>query len=232
MLTCIIIEDQAPAQRILKRYIADYGDLELRGTFTNATEAGAFLQTEQVDILFLDIHLPRISGMTFVKQLSPAPATIFTTAFTDYAAESYELEAVDYLVKPFSYDRFVKAVTKAVAGQHASKIPGLDCIVKSGHSYYRIPSPQIVYIRTDMDYTEIHLQERKYISGETLVHWEQQLAPHGFVRVHKSHLVNLAHVEKLGAGQLFLHNGLILPIGRAYKEQVFRKWTGFSAGNK
>ena len=115
-MDCIIIEDQAPARRILEKYISDIGTLQLKAAFTDALSALDFLRNEKIDLIFLDIHLPKMSGIDFLKSLSHPPRIILTTAFQDYALEGYELDVVDYLLKPFSFQRFVKAVTKAMGG--------------------------------------------------------------------------------------------------------------------
>ena len=112
MISCIIIEDQAPAQRVLKKYIQDVGTLELKAVFSNAIEALEYLKSHSIDLMFLDIHLPKISGIDFLKTIVNPPAVIFTTAFSDYAVQGYELNVVDYLVKPFSFERFVQAINK------------------------------------------------------------------------------------------------------------------------
>ena len=111
-MNCIIIEDQPPAQRILKKFIEDIGSLQLKGVFSDAIQAMEFLKTNSVDLMFLDIHLPKISGIDFLRTMPNPPYVILTTAFSDYALESYELNVVDYLLKPFSFQRFVKAVSK------------------------------------------------------------------------------------------------------------------------
>jgi response regulator of citrate/malate metabolism len=112
MIRCIIIEDQPPAQRVLKKYISDIGNIVLNGTFADALQAMEFLKTSDIDLIFLDIHLPKISGIDFLKMLSTKPYVILTTAFPDYALESYEYDVTDYLLKPFSFERFVQAVSK------------------------------------------------------------------------------------------------------------------------
>ncbi len=111
-MKCIIVEDQPPAQRILKKYIKDLGTLDLVDTFSNAIDAMEFLKSNEVDLIFLDIHLPKISGIDFLKAMPNPPAVILTTAFADYALQGYEFNVVDYLLKPFSFQRFVKAVAK------------------------------------------------------------------------------------------------------------------------
>lgn len=223
MISCIIIEDQAPAQRVLKKYISDDGRLDLQGSFTNIPEALHFLQTATIDLVFLDIHLPQVSGIEVLRSGRPFPNVILTTAFSDYALEGFEHGVVDYLLKPFSYERFVKAVSRLVSLPATES--GTECMIKSGHEYIKFNSRDVLYIRTDMDYAEIHLTDRKLLSKETLTHWEQILKPHAFVRIHKSYLVNLSHVQKLASAQVWLSDETVLPIGRAYKDQVLERWS-------
>lgn len=226
MLTCIIVEDQAPAQRVLQKYIADYGRLELKAVCTDAVSALEFLKNNTVDLMFLDIHLPRISGMDFLKTLHHPPAVILTTAFQEYAVESYEHNVADYLVKPFSFARFVKAVSKV---QRTGLLPvsppeGIECMIKSGHEYLRFNSSDILFIRTDMDYAEIHFEGRKLLSSETLTYWEQKLGRFGFVRIHRSFLVNLSKLQKIAGNRAHIDDTTVLPVGRAYKEQLLERW--------
>ncbi|MBR9921357.1 MAG: response regulator transcription factor [Bacteroidetes bacterium] len=227
-MTCVIIEDQAPAQRVLKKYIRDMGTLELKQTFTDAIQALEFLKENPVELIFLDIHLPKLSGIDFLRALPNPPLVIMTTAFSDYAVQSYELDVVDYLLKPFSFERFVKAVNKAdqfQAGQKSSLLPSGEkaFFIKSGYEYIKVNSRDILYICTDMDYTEIHLSDKKYLSPETLASWETRLGPADFIRVHKSFLINGSKVEKIASNQIFLSPEHIVPIGRAYKEDFMKR---------
>ncbi|WP_417600415.1 LytR/AlgR family response regulator transcription factor [Owenweeksia hongkongensis] len=225
-MECIIIEDQAPAQRVLKKYIADMGTLSLKGTFNSAIPAVDFLAKEKVDLIFLDIHLPKISGMDFLKTLAHPPAVIFTTAFSDYAVQSYEMGVVDYLVKPFSFERFLKAVAKvnSVSAQSASAADeSHDFYIKSGYEYIKVNSEDVIFIQSDMDYTEVNLATKKLLSPETLQNWEQKLASYNFIRVHKSYLINASKIEKIAGNQVFLSEGHIAPIGRAYKEDFLAR---------
>ncbi len=230
-MNCIIVEDQLPAQRILKKYIEDMGTLTLKGTFSDALQAMEFLKSESVDLLFLDIHLPKISGIDFLKTMPHPPQVIFTTAFPDYALEGYELDVVDYLLKPFSFQRFVKAVSKVPlkgqpaqpAATHASAQPKeQEIFIKSGYEHIRIAIHDIVYIKSDADYTEIHLQEKKYLSSEPLRFWEEKLDSQQFVRIHKSYIINASKIEKIMGNQVYLGEKTTLPVGRAYKDG-FRK---------
>ena len=144
-MTCIIIEDQPPAQRILQKYIQDIGNLTLMDTCQDAISALTYLKTNQVDLIFLDIHLPKISGIDFLNILDTKPKVILTTAFPDYALQSYELDVVDYLLKPFSFERFVKAVTKANTPMPSSK-PLPESAEKSD---------EFMFIKTGIDYQKI-----------------------------------------------------------------------------
>ena len=222
-MTCIIIEDQPPAQRILKKYIDDLGTLELKGTFSNAIQAIQFLKTEKVDLMFLDIHLPKISGIDFLKTLPNPPQVILTTAFPDYALESYEFNVVDYLLKPFSFQRFLKAVSKIPSKNNAGNRRN-EIFIKSGYEHIKIRIDDILYIKSDADYTEILIPQKKYLSAEPLRYWLENLNPNQFVRIHKSFIINTTKIEKIAGNQLFLTEGKVIPIGRAYKEKFVERF--------
>lgn len=231
-MDCIIIEDQAPARRILEKYIRDIGTLRLKATFSDAISALEFLQNEQVDLIFLDIHLPKISGLDFLKSLSHPPHIILTTAFQDYALEGYDLDVVDYLLKPFSFQRFVKAVNKAKAvhQQNDTQVPiadssgTADLFVKSGYEYIKIRVRDILFIKADSDYTEIYLTEKKHLTSESLQHWENFLNENQFTRVHKSYIVNVDKIRKIVGNQIYLVDQHTIPIGRVYKEPFMAKF--------
>ncbi|SMD35815.1 two component transcriptional regulator, LytTR family [Reichenbachiella faecimaris] len=228
-MNCIIIEDQLPAQRILKRYIEDIGTLRLIGTYSDALQAIDTINTQSIDLLFLDIHLPKISGIDFLKTLPNASHVILTTAFSDYALESYEFNVVDYLLKPFSFERFVKAVSKVTALRQAASSErkggqNQEIFIKSGYEHIRINLTDIYYIKSDADYTEIHLSSKKHLSSESLKNWEEQLTKLQFVRVHKSYLINTAKIDKIVGNQIYLIGSNVIPIGRAYKEELLKKY--------
>lgn len=227
-MTCIIIEDQPPAQRILKKYITDIGSLELKATFPDALKAMEFLKSEAVDLAFLDIHLPKISGIDFLKMVSNPPHVILTTAFSNYALESYEFDVVDYLLKPFSFQRFVKAVNKVPSKmttqiEHTTS-PKTFIFIKSGYEHIKISTTDILYIKSDADYTEIHLSNKKHLSSEPLRYWLETLNKQIFVRVHKSFIINSLRIEKIAGNQVYLIGENRIPIGRAYKEDFIRRF--------
>lgn len=212
-MNCIIVEDQAPAQRILIRYIEEFAQLNLCGIFFTAHDAKLYLDThDHIDIIFLDIHLPNVSGIDFLNTLENPPAVILTTAFTEYALQGYELNVVDYLVKPISYERFEIAIEKFIK-------KSASIFIKTGHEYIRILTRDIYHIQSDLDYTEIHLKDRKIVSNETLNSWEKKLESATFIRVHKSHIINSDQILKVAGNEIELLNNTTIPIGRAYKER-------------
>ncbi|WP_299180063.1 LytTR family DNA-binding domain-containing protein [uncultured Aquimarina sp.] len=227
-MNCIIVEDQLPAQRILKKYIEDMGTLKLMGTFTDAIEAMQLMKSTKVDVIFLDIHLPKISGIDFLKTLSNPPQVILTTAFSDYALESYEFDVVDYLLKPFSFQRFIKAVSKVKSKKQEFSLDTnteeiTEVYAKIGFDHVRILIADITYIISDTDYTEIHLKDKKLVSSETLRYWEELLPPKKFMRVHKSYIINTSKIEKFSGNQIYLIGQKIIPLGRAYKSNFTKK---------
>lgn len=232
-MNCIIIEDQPPAQRILKKYIEDIGTLTLKATFSDAIQAMEFLRAEPVDLIFLDIHLPKISGIDFLKTMPNPPHVILTTAFPDYALESYEFNVVDYLLKPFSFQRFVKAVSRVpVKGQkeqeqgpvESSPQARREFFIKSGYEHIKVTVDEIIYIQSDADYTEIFTPGKKYLSSEPLRYWEENLDGKQFARVHKSYIINTSKIEKISGNQIYLAETAVVPIGRAYKDSFIERF--------
>ena len=225
-MTCIIIEDQAPAQRILKRYIKDSGLLELKATFTDALSSIDFIQNNKIDIIFLDIHLPKLSGIDFLKSLNNPPSVIFTTAFPDFALEGYDLNIIDYLLKPFSFARFLQAINKIPKIKTSPSDTTTDnqkfIYIKSGFDYHRVAINDISHIHSDKDYTEIHITDNKLLSQETLKYWESQFDPEQFIRIHKSYIINCEYVAKVNSSEVELKNKINIPIGRAYKKWVLK----------
>ncbi len=222
-MKCIIIEDQVPAQRILKRYIKQTVRLNLYGTFNNASEAQSFLkQNPDVSVLFVDINLPKISGMDFVRSLPRNYHVIFTTAFSEYAVESYSLHAVDYLLKPFSFERFEQSV-KRLQDQSDFNLDNSRFInIKSGIDVHRIEMDRILYIHSDLDYTEVVTTDDKHLSSERLWKWQEKLNNHQFFRIHRSYIVQLKHITKHNKQVLVVNNKHELPIGRKYKNELLR----------
>jgi DNA-binding LytR/AlgR family response regulator len=226
-MTCIIVEDQAPAQRILKKFINDYGLLELKEVFLEPLGALNYLKNNPIDLIFLDIHLPKISGMEFLKFKTTNPKVILITAYSEFALESYDYDVVDYLLKPFAFDRFVQAVNKAQklinpkeepTTQKRQKNYATEIFIKSGYEHLKIVLDEIQFIKSNADYTEIHLEEKKSLSSESLKYWIDFLDPWVFVQIHKSYLINFTKVKRVSGNRVTMENNLDLPIGRVYKE--------------
>lgn len=226
-MNCLIIEDEKPAQRVLQQFIKNSPNLTLSGVYKTAMEAQAKLNQGGVDLLFLDINLPLISGIALLKSLKNPPLVIVTTAYSEYALESYELDVVDYLLKPFSFERFVKATNKAfklkgaegnTLGMFSQESGNEQIIVNVDKVLYQLNLSDICYIASDKDYVCIYTPQRKYVFLDSLKNWEEKLKDKGFCRVHKSYLVNLEHIDKVEGNTICLDLDE-LPIGRSYRSR-------------
>ncbi|WP_275315970.1 LytR/AlgR family response regulator transcription factor [Tenacibaculum bernardetii] len=220
-MNCIIIEDELPAQNIVKNYIRKIPDLELIAAFQTATSANEFLKSNTVDIIFLDINLPDIPGLDFIKTIRNPPKIIITTAYPDYAVSSFELDTiVDYLVKPFSFDRFLKAVTKAENQVNNIKIKNKEVIyLNIDKTIHKVYLEEILYLESDRNYVTFFTIDRKLTIIDSLKNWKDTLDTRLFVQIHKSYVVNVKRVEKFTGTNLCIKNK-ILPIGRTYKKEL------------
>ncbi|WP_200974538.1 LytTR family DNA-binding domain-containing protein [Echinicola sp. 20G] len=230
-MKCIIVEDQPPAQRILKRYIEDVGDLKLVGVFPDAIKALNYIRSHQVDLMFLDINLPKMSGIDLMRNVYDLPKVILTTAYSEYALESYEFSVVDYLLKPFSFLRFIKAVSKVqqpVRDSNKENVPALerkeDIFIKSGYDHIKVNLEEVLFIRADEDYTEICFLEKKLLTSESLKNWIEKLDTNWFVRVHRSYIVNMDKIEKVSGNEIILANKKTVPLGRAYRQEFVQRF--------
>ncbi|GGG52586.1 DNA-binding response regulator [Croceivirga lutea] len=230
-IKCIIVEDQPPAQRILKKFVEEVSHLEQIGVFSNGVDAMEFLKNNPTDLMFLDIHLPKITGIEFLKSLHNPPHVILTTAFSEYALEGYDLNVVDYLLKPFSFQRFLQAINKVPRANNltedstltASKMVAQELFIKSGHEYIKVLIDDVIAINSDSDYTEIHLTDKKVLSNESLKHWLDVLDQNIFLQLHKSYIINTSKIDRISGNQVFMQNKIVVPIGRAFKERFMNK---------
>jgi len=224
MLTCIIIEDQPLAQRMLHKYTSQSGQLLLKATFTDALRASDFLKTQSVDLIFLDIHLPKMSGLDFLRSNPNHPKVILTTAFPEYALESYQFNVVDYLLKPFTYERFSQAISKLESMMKVEKEPLSDkVIIKSGHDFIQLPATDIVYIKSDADYTEVFTKNKAFLSKQSLKEWLEELDLKTFCQIHKSYIINILHFKRISGNTVYLKD-VSLPIGRVYKKRFVEQY--------
>jgi len=217
-LNCLIVDDEPSAQEVLKQYISDAPQLILAGCCDDALSASEFLKDQHADLVFLDINMPKLSGIGFLKSHKELPPVILTTAYDDYALEGYELDVVDYLLKPFSFERFLKAIDKvkrtSPENDHDSVIT-----VKADRKSYRIPLSDIQYIESAGDYMTIHTTDRKLTTYETLKNLASKLPSHMFLRVHKSFIVALPVIDYLEGNSIKIGDAYI-PIGTTYQETV------------
>ena len=217
MIKCLIIDDEPLAREVLESYISDLPNLQLIASCADAMEALNWLNQERVDLLFLDINMPKLSGINFYKSLSSKPKVIFTTAYADHAVEGFELEAVDYLLKPFSFERFVQAVNKVKTDSVTTQPDFI--MLKADKKNHKINFDTIRYFESIGDYVKVYLDEGKtLIISETLRKLEEILPP-SFIRVHKSYIIALKHLEYLEGNQAKIGETKI-PIGQSYRDQV------------
>jgi DNA-binding LytR/AlgR family response regulator len=223
-LKCLVIEDELPAQRVLKKYIGDVPSLELVGMHKSAVEVMETLRDEQIDLLFLDINLPKISGLNFLRSLNEPPQVIITTAYPDYAHEGFELNVVDFLLKPFSFERFLKAVSKvtSTAKSESTLRKQQYVFVKVDNSLQKVDFETIIFIESDRDYVRVVMESGRFRHLQTLKYWDSLLPDKHFSRVHKSFIVNIAKVQKIVGNRIEMP-GEIIPIGRHYKEGFMKQ---------
>ena len=231
-LRCLLIDDEPPALKILASYISNINGLEIVGQCKNALEALDVLNQHTVDVIFLDIKMPKILGTEFLKNLSHPPKVIFVTAYRDYAVEGYELDAVDYLVKPVSFERFFKAITKLnrmmgketiSASVDYKSNPEAFVYLKVDKDMKKIFVNDIVYIESWKDYIKLFLVNGKnLIVKQTITAMENLLSEHKFMRVHRSYMVSINKISGYNGISVQLETKEI-PIGRLYKQVVMEK---------
>lgn len=213
MIRAIAIDDEPIALDIIESHANKTPFLELKACFTNAYQALEFLKTNSVDLLFLDVKMPDISGMDFLKSLSKAPLVIFTTAYQEYALESYDFQTVDYLLKPFDFGRFLKAVNKA--SDRLEQKNDQHLFLKTGYEYVRLEIAQIKYAKAEGNYVKFVTESEQVLSRMTMQQAEDLLLPLGFLKCHRSFLVNKAFINKIEKHQLIIGSEAI-PISSIY----------------
>jgi len=239
-IKCLVVDDEPPAREILKQHIAGVDALELAGTCSNAIEAISFLKDHQVDLMFLDIQMPQLLGTNFIRTLKAPPKVIFTTAYRKYALEGFELDAVDYLLKPISFERFLKGVNKVLqinfhaqnATAPAKDIPkeALNSFLyfRADRKMVKVFFSDILFIEALKDYIKIVTQNRTVVTKYVLTTLAELLPSDEFLRIHKSYIVAIDKIESYNADsmQIAKHE---LPIGRLYKYDVSRILNASSA---
>lgn len=228
---CLIVDDEPLAIEVIESHISQFDNLEVVATSRNAIKAFEILEKEKIDLLFLDIQMPKLTGIDFLKSINNPPRVIFTTAYIDYALEGYELDVLDYLVKPISFQRFLKAINKYfVIGNQSTETTRIveqqqenekDFIfVKSDRKNHKILFSEIRYVESVKDYIKIHTNEKRIIVKNTLSAFEEQLPSHNFIRIHRSYIVNIDFITAFTAHDIEI-NSIEIPIGISYKQKVF-----------
>ncbi|WP_299119141.1 LytTR family DNA-binding domain-containing protein [uncultured Tenacibaculum sp.] len=218
-IRCLIIDDEPSSQNVLKLFINKIEYLELIHICNDALEALDFLKSNDIDLLFLDINMPQLSGISFYKSLKNPPKVIFTTAYSEYALDGFEVDAIDYLLKPFSFDRFLKAVSK-IKNLKDNSIDYI--IIKSEKKLHQIKVNDIYYIEGLGDYIKVHLKDTFLITYKTLKKITDLLPKSYFVQVHKSYIINKNRLDYI-EGNLAVINSKNIPLGQKYKSTFLNK---------
>ena len=224
-MNCIAVDDEPLALDIIEAYVNKHPELSLVARCNNAAEASEVLKTHKVDLMFLDINMPEISGLSFVKSLEKKPLFIFTTAYPDYAVEGFELDAIDYLLKPIAYDRFEKGVEKAKeyykikqnADVAETDLESDYIFVKANQKLIKLAYSDIYYVEAFADYVKIFLADKKIVTLQTMKNMEKKLPEDMFTRVHRSFIVNRKLVQSFSTSMCEV-NDVKIPIGKNYKD--------------
>lgn len=243
MIKCVTIDDEPLALKQLNKYVSQVSFLELAGSFTNSIEASAFVSSEPVDLIFVDINMPDLNGLDFVRSLVGQKMVVFTTAYSEYAIESYKLNAVDYLLKPISFSDFLRAANKckhhhellqtaaaqpaAVAATEQEADDEADLTVenreyisvKSDHKVMLVKISDIDYVESESEYLRLYLNSGEVVTTLLrLKNIEPILTAGDFMRIHRSYIVNLKHIKAIAKGRVFLSDDVSLPVGDNYRE--------------
>lgn len=221
-MKCIIIEDEEPAQQLLTKYIAQTPGMECIEIYDSIVGIAPKTLSDS-DLIFLDIQLPGANGIEFLKNLEVKPIIIITTAYRDYAVDAFEEAVDDYLLKPFSYQRFLKAMMRAqnnLANKKAT-IKNDLLFVYADKTFYKIRKAEILFLKSEVDYVYFYYQNNKLLVQDTMNNWEKELKNDGFVRVHRSFLINPNKIEKVEGNQILIGEHKI-PIGVTYKKDFMQ----------
>jgi len=227
-MNCIAIDDEPRALEVIERYCQKSDLVVLKATFREPVKAIEFLNREKIDLIFLDINMPDINGMQLIQTLAAKPMVIFTTAYSNYAVESYSLNAIDYLLKPITFDRFLVAVNKA-ASLFLSKRKEIakndttgSIFIKSGPQTYHVKTSDILYLEKEGNYITVHLKDKQILIRENMGDIFDLVPAGEFLRIHKSFVVAIKHISMIEVHQVTIYGNKI-PIGSTYREQLKTK---------
>jgi DNA-binding LytR/AlgR family response regulator len=233
-INCLIADDEQIAREILEDYVGRLDRLHLTGTCSNGADVFNALSRQSVDLVFLDIEMPQLTGIELLRTLKNPPAVILTTAYRDYALEGYELNVIDYLLKPISFDRFLKAVDKYESAIDNGRTTGVHSpsagtgnseaflYVKSDKKMVKVSLKDLLYIEGVKDYVKLHLVNKTIITYQTLSYFEEKLSANDFMRIHRSYIISIKQIDAYTATQVEIGK-TSLPIGSSYVKEVM-KW--------
>lgn len=231
-VNCLIADDEPIAREIIQNYCVHLPDLKVVASCSNALEAKAVMQQHHIDILFLDINMPVLDGISFLKTIQHKPQVIFTTAYKEYALNAFDLAAVDYLLKPFSLERFIIAVDKALERINKTNSISIQSaageqkenylFIKTDSKIFRVDYHDIIYAEANGNYTKIVTKQQILMPAITFTGFEQQLPSSAFIRVHRSFIINKSHITHIEGNRVFV-NGAEIPIGSNYKEGFLKE---------
>jgi DNA-binding LytR/AlgR family response regulator len=227
-LKCLIVDDEPIAIKGVVNFINQLDFLEVVDTCTSAMKATEILKTKDIDLMFLDINMPMLSGLDFLKSLDKSPLTILTTAYSEHALEGFRLNVVDYLMKPLEFQRFFQAANKAldlfqsrVVTQKAKEGADLDMYIRQGDTFQRIIWEDILFVEGMQNYLKLHFKDKTFVIHQTMMSLEEMLPKDSFFRIHQSYLINTNKIDAISGGRVFI-NGQQLPISRHRKEELLK----------
>lgn len=222
-IKCIVIEDEPLAMERVIGYIRKIPALEIVSTFDNALDAFGYLKTNSIDLIFLDINLGELSGIQLLESIHINSDVIITTAYPDFALKGYDLNVTDYLLKPFSFERFLQAVDKVQQGLSKKEIPGNKTFifVKTENRYEKVLFSEILFIEGMRDYRKIHTANKKIMTLQTFTEMEKEIPASVICRVHKSYMVSVSKIDSVEKDRIYIQNNVI-PVSETYKQLFFQ----------
>jgi len=228
---CLLIDDEPLAIKLIRTHLSKLDSFEVIGECRSALKAIDYLKTGKIDLMFLDINMPEITGLDFLKTISNPPYVIITTAFREYAIEGYDLDVVDYLLKPISFERFLKAINRFCDRTRSSQLnKGNNSIenqdkkyihLQDGKNIFKILHDDVLYIESFGEYIKVITQDKNYMVRGSLAEFEKKLPAENFIRIHKSYIVNIQKITGFSTIQVILKT-IQLPIGRIYRENLMK----------
>lgn len=225
IMRCLVVDDESFAIEGIVNHIKKLNFLEVVDTCSSAIEAGEVLRQKEVDLMFLDINMPDLSGLDFLESLEQPPLTIFTTAYSEYALDGFRLNVVDYLLKPIGFQRFFQAVEKALntfqtrLSTSKEDSQSSEMYIRQGDSFIRIMWEEILFVESMQNYLKLHFEEKSFVIHQTMSSLEELLPKESFFRIHKSYLVNVTHIDLISGGRVFV-KGKELPLSKHRKDEL------------